>query len=473
MPERVDVLVVGGGPAGLTAAHRAAGAGARVVLLEAGDELGGQFWRHLPPGRAGVAEATLHHGWSRFLGLRRELSELAGCEVVPRGHVWSVDRRDGAPPLVHVLVGEPDGTGRRARTFEPVSLVLATGAQERTLPFPGWDLPGVFTPGAAQALAKGERVAVGRRVLVAGSGPFLLPVASSLLRTGAEVAGVVEAAGNAQLLRGWGSRPWQLVAAPARGVELAGYVADLVRHRVPYRTGAAVVAAHGGDRVESVTVAALDGNSRPRPGTGVRIAVDAVCVGHGFVPRTELALAAGCAVGPGGAVLVDDGQRTSVPGVLAAGEVTGIGGADLALAEGSVAGAVAAGVAPDPAALRRRRVHAGFAGRLAAAHAIGPGWRSWLTAETLVCRCEDVSVGDLHRAVAVTGSRGLRSLKLTTRAGLGPCQGRTCGRTVEELLTAALGPAGLLDPGRTAHRPVALPVRLGELAATTERGTTT
>ncbi|MFE2943265.1 NAD(P)/FAD-dependent oxidoreductase [Streptomyces sp. NPDC059255] len=465
-----EVLVVGGGPAGMAAALAARRHGARVVLLEAGDDVGGQYWRHLPDGREdtddrGDADERLwQHGWDRFVAMRAALLGDAGCEVVTGAHVWSVDRRDDAPPLVHVLVGQPDGQGREPRTYDPAALVLATGAYERTLPFPGWDLPGVFTAGAAQALAKGERVAVGRRVLVAGAGPFLLPVVAGLLRIGAEVAGVVEAAGPAQLAGGWAARPWRLFAARRKAGELAGYARQLAAHRIPYRTGAAVVAAHGTERVAAVTVARLTRDWTPVPGTGRRIEVDAVCVSHGFVPRTELATAAGCAVGADGAVTVDERQRTSVPGVLTAGELTGIGGVDLALAEGAIAGSVAAGGTPAPGAVRERAVFREVAARLATAHGIRPGWRSWVDDDTVVCRCEDVTAGALRRTAELTGSRGLRSLKLTTRAGLGLCQGRTCGRAVEDLLTGAHGP-GLLDPGRTAHRPIATPVRLGELAA--------
>ncbi|MFC6091678.1 NAD(P)/FAD-dependent oxidoreductase [Saccharothrix lopnurensis] len=452
-----DVLVVGGGPAGMAAALTARRHGAeRVVLLEADDDVGGQYWRH-PPGRH-ADPGERHRGRPRFSDLRAALLRDPGCEVVTNAHVWSVDRRDGRPPLVHALIGEVDGQTRAHRAFDPAALVLATGAQERTLPFPGWDLPGVVTAGAAQALAKGERVAVGRRVLVAGSGPFLLPVAAGLVGVGARVVGVVEASGPARLVRGWGAEPWRLAATGGKAVELAGYLRVLAAHRIPYRSGAAVVAAHGADRVEAVTVARLNPDWSPVAGTGRRVEVDAVCVGHGFLPRAELAITAGCALGGDGAVEVDHRQRTSVPGVLAAGELGGVGGVDLALAEGLVAGAVAAGGEPAPAALRRRAVFREFATRLSAAHATGPGWRSWLDDATVVCRCEDVTAGTLRRAAGATRSRGLRSLKLTTRAGLGLCQGRTCGPAVEDLL------AGVLDPGRTANRPIAVPLRLGELA---------
>jgi NADPH-dependent 2,4-dienoyl-CoA reductase/sulfur reductase-like enzyme len=466
--ETPAVLVVGAGPAGLSAAVAARTAGARVVLLDASDDIGGQYWRHLPPQRPAAREHLLHHGWSRFTALRAALAGDPGCEVVTGAQVWLAERRDGSPPAVHVLVGPADGTDRQSRVFIPGALVLATGALERTLPFPGWELPGVFTAGAAQALAKGERVAVGRRVLIAGAGPFLLPVAASLVRTGARVVGVLEAAGWSRLRRGWTARPTELLGARGKTGELAGYARDLARHRIPYRAGTGVVAAHGDERVEAVTIARLDTEWAPVPGTERRVPVDAVCVSHSFVPRTELAVAAGCRVGPGGAVLVGLDGRTSVPGVYAAGEITGVGGADLAQAEGTVAGAAAAGATPTRAQHRARTVHRRFAERLEAAHGIRPGWTGWLDDATVICRCEEVTAGQLRDGARATGSRGLRSLKLSTRAGLGICQGRTCGRSVEELLERETG--GLLDPGRTAGRPLAGLVRLGELARlTTDR----
>ncbi|MBM2615663.1 FAD-dependent oxidoreductase [Actinoplanes sp. LDG1-06] len=470
--ETPDVLVVGAGPAGLAAADAARRAGAQVVLLDAAGDAGGQYWRHLPAERPAADERVLHHGWDKFTALR-------GQELLTDAQVWLAERHDDRPPTLHVLVGPADGNERTPRTFAPKALVLATGAYERTLPFPGWDLPGVFTAGAAQALAKAERIAVGRRVLVAGAGPFLLPVASSLLRTGAGVVGVFEANGWSRLRKAWTARPAELLSTRHKAGELAGYVRDLARNRIPYRTGTAVIAAHGTDRVTAVTVARLDPEWAPVPGTERRLDVDAVCVSHGFVPRTELAVSAGCGLDAYGAVVTDENGRTSVPGVYAAGEITGIGGADLALAEGVIAGLAAANAATTSAAStsaagtanvgvteeqrRARRDNQRFADRLERAHGIRPGWAGWLGDDTVVCRCEEVTAGDLKAGAAATGSRGLRSLKLSTRAGLGVCQGRVCGRTVEELLHRHTG--GLLDPGRTASRPLAAFVRMGELAA--------
>ena len=480
-----EVLVIGAGPAGLAAARTARARGASVTLLDSSDQLGGQFWRHLPLQRPSSDERMLHHGWARF----RELSEAVmtddGCRVIRGAQVWAIERPSGplderdsfdagtaesgaAYLAVHVVVGDPDGTERRRLVLTPDAIVLATGAHDRTLPFPGWDLPGVFTGGAAQALAKGERLAVGRRVVVAGAGPFLLPVAASLVKTGSDVVGVYEANRAPALVRGWLPKPWELAGAASKGMELAGYLAGHVRHRIPYRLGRAVVAAHGTDRVEAVTIAAVTPGWAPIPGTEQRIEVDAVCVSHGFTPRLELAIAAGCELTAERFALVDDRQLTSVPGVFAAGEITGIGGVDLALAEGQVAGHVAAGGdATDSElrpAVRRRRTFRGFAGRMEAAHGIRAGWPAMLTDDTIVCRCEEVSYGTLCATADATGSRSLRALKLSTRVGLGICQGRVCGRTIETLLADRAGDAGLTDGVSTDRRPIAAPIRLGELA---------
>jgi NADPH-dependent 2,4-dienoyl-CoA reductase/sulfur reductase-like enzyme len=451
------VVIIGAGPAGLSAASAALDRGSSVTLLDAADQLGGQYWRHAPSVAGDPTDTRLQHGWHTFSRLRDALEADPRCRVLTSAHVWAIEH--GAGVTVHALLGPTDGSRRAARTFRPDALVFATGAHDRTLPFPGWDLPGVYTAGAAQALAKSEGIALGSRVVVAGAGPFLLPVAASLTGTGAEVLGIFEASRMRRLASGWLPRPWQLLGSAAKAGELAGYVGHQLRRRIPYFPGRTVVAAHGAEAVDSVTIARVDATWSPIPGTERRLATDAVCVSHAFTPRLELPIAAGCRIGADGFVTVDDHQCSTVAGVYAAGEITGIAGADAALAEGAVAGHCAAGGTPaDPrirGPVRARARSRQFAGRIAAAHGIGPGWRDWLTDETLVCRCEEVSYGHLRTVAAATPDAGLRSLKLSTRACLGPCQGRICGRTVADLLGR---------DGSTDHRPIAIPIRLGELA---------
>ncbi|MFF3767959.1 FAD-dependent oxidoreductase [Streptomyces sp. NPDC001922] len=431
------VVVVGAGPAGMAAAL-AAGAAADVVLLDNGARPGGQFHRQTPTGPpAAPARAVLGH---------------PRIDHRPHTSVWAVEPGPDGTHRIHTQQGPADAA-RPVDTLDARSLILCPGAYDRALPFPGWDLPGVCTAGAAQALAKGQGLAVGRRVVLSGTGPFLLPVASALLDAGAELLGVYEAGTPARWLR----RPvTALRDGRAKLPELAAYTARLARRNVPYRHRTAVVAAHGADRVEAVTVARLDRDWNIRALRRID-GVDAVCVGFGFTPQLELAVAAGCSLRPGPdghpVVAVDARQATSVPGVYAAGEITGIGGADLAAAEGTVAGAAVIG-ANTPRAAARVRAGRRFAAALAAAHPVRPGWPGWLTDDTLICRCEEVGYGDLRTALRDRGADGMRVLKLTSRAGLGPCQGRICGRNTAEL-------AGLPPSDR---RPIAQPIRLGDLA---------
>lgn len=440
------VVIVGAGPAGLAAADAALRAGAEVTLLDSAPLPGGQFHRMLPTAYAAAHPERVHHGWAAFDRLRNRVLDHPRCTWWPDSTVWALEGR-----RVQVLRGLVDGTGRARHTLEPDALVLATGAYDRVLPFPGWQLPGVFTAGAAQAFAKGERVAIGERVVVAGSGPFLLPVTVSLLEAGSRVLGVFEANSPATIVRGWGSRPWEVAGKTG---ELLGYAAGLVRHGVPYRMGRAVVAARGDGRVEEIVVARVRADWSVVPGSERTIAVDAVCVGHGFSPQLELAVAAGCELTGAGFVAVRQDQRTSVAGVYAAGEITGIAGAPAAAAEGAVAGWCAAGREPNRAEVRRVVAGQAFAARLARAHPIGAGWTSWLTPETVICRCEETSYATLCAAAADPSKMDDRALRLTTRAGLGPCQARMCGPTVAELTHSR----------PTHRRPIAQPIRLGELA---------
>ncbi|MFE3247426.1 NAD(P)/FAD-dependent oxidoreductase [Streptomyces sp. NPDC059209] len=477
---RRHVVVVGAGPAGLAAADAALAAGAEVTLIDTAERPGGQYHRMLPEAYGATDPGALQHGYRSFDRRVRRVLGHPRCSWWAESSVWALERRDvtgagGAadpatdgPPLVHVLSGTP----RRRHVLEPDALVLATGAHDRVLPFPGWDLPGVYTAGAAQALAKGERVAVGDRVVVAGTGPFLLPVATSLLEAGSRVLEVLEAAGPRAVAGGWLRRPWELGPQLGKSGELLAYAAVLARHRVAYRFGAAVVEARGDGRVEEIVTARVRADWSVVPGSERAVAVDAVCVGHGFTPRLELPVAAGCALRPLSAdsppgsaevfVDVDDDQRTSRPGVYAAGEITGVAGAPASRAEGAVAGWIAAGGAPESRALATLRANrdrgTAFAARLATAHPIGRAWPGWLRPDTVICRCEETTYAAVCRSAADPTRTEPAVAKLATRAGLGPCQARMCGPTVAELRrTADAGPG-------PHHRPVAEPISLGELA---------
>jgi NADPH-dependent 2,4-dienoyl-CoA reductase/sulfur reductase-like enzyme len=456
-----DIAVLGAGPAGLAASIAAARAGARTALVDSAARVGGQYWRH----REGDSGAG-HHHWPVLRGLRDAACGLDRLDLLAGHAVWHVERTpDGF--TVHAIAGQ------RTREIRCRTLIVATGAYDRQLPFPGWTLPGVYTAGGAQALLKGHGVTVGRRVVVAGTGPFLLPVAAALARAGAEVAGVFEAGSPARFRR----HPAAIAGNLDKLVEGAGYLGTLLRHRIPYRTRTTVVAAHGADLLTSVTVARLDADWRVLPGTGQRLDCDAVAVGYGFTPQVEIALQLGCATrldADGSLVAtVDDHQRGSAPGVYLAGEVCGVGGAALALAEGELAGLHAAdttvGTRPDPtvlARLRRRRwALRAFAAALHDAYPVRPGWTNWLAQDTQVCRCEEVSASEVRRSVVDLGATDARTVKLLARPGMGLCQGRVCGYATACLTAELRGRApSAQDLLGLATRPIAQPVTLGQLA---------
>jgi thioredoxin reductase len=453
---RYDVAVVGAGPAGLAAAVTAARAGCHVALLDSAPQLGGQFWRHRDDSNKG------HRAWSAFASLRAALLD-SDVDYTAGAAVWFVE--PDLPGFVLQISGHPPVRARR--------LVFATGTHDRALPFPGWDLPGVVTPGAAQALLKGSGVAVGGRVVVAGAGPFLLPVATGLLDSGVAVAGVYEAGDPLRYAR----RPGAIAAGRLR--EAAAYAAKLARHRVRYRTRHAVVAARGSSSVSGVDVVRLDRHGRPVPGTRRSVECDAAAVGYGFTPQLELPLALGCATRldvDGNLILrVDVAGRTSVAGVYAAGELTGVGGAGLALIEGRLVGAVVALAAGRPAPftdleltqlLSRRAGQRRFARLMHEVHAPPAGWLSWLDDSTVVCRCEEVPVSRIRAAVTELGATDTRSVKAFCRSGMGWCQGRICGYATAALTADRCGrPLDVADLEAFARRAIAQPTTLGDLAS--------
>jgi thioredoxin reductase len=448
---QVDVAVVGGGPAGMAAAVAACRAGSSAVVIDEYAAPGGQIWRR----RFDEVDALAPPSLGAEARARGAALRDCGAEVLAGRSVW------GTPePGVLMLTGP--GPGRvRAK-----AIVLCTGAYDRPVAFPGWTLPGVLTAGGAQALAKGQGVLPGRRVLLAGAGPFLLPVAAQLAALGAEVVAVAEATRR----REWAGVGPRMAAHPQRLAEYAKYRAKV--RRIVW--GLVIVRAEGDGRVERATIAEAGSDWSPA-GAERTFEVDAVCTAYGFLPSVDLARALGCELA-GDAVAHNEDMRTSVAGVFAAGEATGVGGAELALAEGELAGYAAAAHATSAAGgvdghagkghprapmrdltpLRARRAKlADFAGILADLFDPRPGLLKLADAETTLCRCEDVPAGAVDAAVA-GGAATLSALKVVTRCGQGPCQGRVCER-----LVAARVP----EPERFSARAPIRPIPLGLLIA--------
>jgi NADPH-dependent 2,4-dienoyl-CoA reductase/sulfur reductase-like enzyme len=458
----VDCVVVGGGPAGLAAARTAARHGVRVLLVDENPELGGQYYRQMPATFGTSDQAKL--GKESVEG-RRLIDEVRalGVELRLDSIVWGIfDQR------IVALATREETERIAART-----LILAPGAYDRPVPFPGWTLPGVITAGGAQNLMKGYRVLPGRRVLIAGSGPLLLVVAHFLVSGGAHVAGICEASPMRQVWR-YAHRLLPHLNFVQQGYR---YRQEIKRAGVPFLTGHVIRRAVGGPEVTGAVVSRCDDQWRPLGGTELHFDVDTVIVGYGFVSSLELPRLAGCEhrYEPelGGYVPVRSREMEStVPGVFIVGDGADVAGSAVALEEGHAAGLAVANrlerllgrdYSREASRARGRLLHlAGFRRVMDELYRFGPGLYTLAEEQTTLCRCEEVTVAEALEAVR-DGATHVNEVKAWTRVGMGRCQGRMCGPALAHLIARATGKpvteAGIFTP-----RPPAKPVPLAALA---------
>jgi NADPH-dependent 2,4-dienoyl-CoA reductase/sulfur reductase-like enzyme len=443
--ERTMIIVIGAGPAGLAAAEAASRNGTEVSLIDSSPRVGGQYWRN----RGNVRG----YRSARADQLFEKISSAASITHISEATVWSIEK-----------VGELFRVNYLQRGLEGVltaeKLIIATGAYDRSLPFPGWDQPGSMTPGAAQAMLKGNGVVVGRRVVVAGTGPFLLPVATGLAESGADVVGLFDANNPIR----WLLSLHALLLNPEKFAELIYYGKLLKKYRITPQFNRVI--SSFGDGL--ATVSRLEAGFKLKKNTSEKLSVDVVSVGWGFLPDVTLGGIAGCAqkVDSDGTTIfaVDGDQRSSLDNIWIAGEATGIGGADLSLIEGEIAGLSASGqnISWRKKFTRFRKV--AFANALKRSYPIGDDWKSWLQDSTTICRCEEVKMSEICESVSELGAEDSRTAKLFTRAGMGLCQGRVCSRNVSEIV-ADLTNCKVSDAERIAssNRPIASPISLGLL----------
>ncbi|WP_426954704.1 FAD-dependent oxidoreductase [Muricoccus radiodurans] len=441
-----DVLVVGAGPAGLSAAIAAAEAGAGVLVLDERAEAGGQYLKDTPAHAVMQPDRQFRAGY-----VLRARAKAAGVEILQDSVAWGAF----PPGEVHGEIApapDPDHAatvaalrGGHALALRPRRLILASGAHERPVPIPGWTLPGVMTTGAMQTLVRSGRVSPAERVVIAGNGPLNLQLAAELLAGGATVAAVVETAPRPGP-RAWRDALRMGLRAPDLAWDGTRYLLALRRAGVPVIWGATLLGCEGEDSFTALRIATASGEQR--------IAAGVLALNHGFQAETGLARALGAAhrVGAAGTLetVTEEDGRTSVPGVFAVGDGAVMGGARAALARGRLAGLTAARdlghAVPDDAA-DRRALHRAL--RFQAAL-----WRLYAapplpvpTGDTIACRCEEVP------ASALQGHGGAVAARRATRAGMGRCGGRFCGATLHAILGAASGEAGFAAP-RAPVRPV-------------------
>ena len=420
-----DLVIIGGGPAGLAAAALAARAGVSTVLFDENPGVGGQIYRAITstPVRD---RAILGEDYWDGAALAAD-AKASGALIVNGATVWSLDREK----IVGVSVGG------KARMIAAKRVIIATGSQERPFPIPGWTLPNVMTAGGAQTVLKAQGLVTQGRTVMAGSGPLLWLLAAQTLRAGGKIDAILDTTPR----RNWAMAMFHLpdfMLSPyfAKGLSLLREV----RAKVPVHR-ADTIEAVGKDKLTEVVFA---NGSVER-----RLPADLLLLHQGVVPNVNLANAAGVAHQWNGRQLcfvpvLDGDFGSSIPGIAVAGDGAGIAGGTAAAERGRIA-AIAAVRAlkpdasvPDTQAIRQKLQR----------EEMGRSFLDWLNrpadafrqpeGETLACRCEEVTAKQV-RETARMGCEGPNQMKAFLRCGMGPCQGRLCGATVTELIAAERG----------------------------------
>lgn len=442
MTKAVELVVVGAGPAGIEAAITASDAGVDVTLIDMSPRPGGQYFQQIPKSFQSNDRSD-HQSKAEQIFKRLRSSNV---HVLNNTLVWGIF--EGSQPGNWCLT--LDGAEAPARLISR-AVILATGAFDRSIPFPGWDLPGVITAGAALRMLKNQHVLPGKRILLSGSGPLQLQTAARLVQAGAEVIAVCETS-TSLLGRGLPHLPsiWGQWGRMKEGLD---FFKTLLQARVPYHFSWAVVEAIGGDRVNQVTLGKLENDGKLISQREVIPDVDTVVVGYGLTPSTELCRLLDCKFEfdetRGGFIPSrNENLQTSRQGIYAVGDGAGIGGAEMAMIEGRLAGYanaarlghMAAGIAEEKISREKRalRREQRFAKTLGALFLPPPGLYSLAAAETIICRCEQVTLADIQQAISF-GAQSVNDVKNLARTGMGNCQGRTCGSITAHVLASETG----------------------------------
>ena len=458
------MVILGAGPGGLAAAIEAARSGVGVTILDENPKPGGQIFRQFHDGFQVTSPAVLGHDYARGRKLLSEFETVRDrVELLDNAMVWALSEGNELA----------FSRGEASCSIRYKKLLIAAGAYDRPVPFPGWTLPGVFTAGGAQSLVKTQRVLPGDNFLLAGTGPLQLALANQITDAGGHVVAIAEAGrmeNRFGLIRA-ALGQWQLLGDAVR------YVYGIRKAGIPLLRNHMIIEARGHGQVEAAVVAEVDKNWRPKSGTYRTLKVDTLCIGYGFVPCVELTRLAECEhrYEPllGGWIPVrNHNMETTAPDVYAVGDCAGIAGSLVAIEEGRIAGLAAAQRLGHLTPVEARNRMAPGRERLAGLQRLRevldrisvprPGLYELAKEDTIVCRCEEITLGEVKAALA-DGATDLKEVKRMTRMGMGNCQGRMCGPAMQEIIAREKGLSpdhvGYLNP-----RPPVRPIPLGVLA---------
>lgn len=444
------VVIIGAGPAGIRATESLAGAGLQPVLIDEAARVGGQIYRQPPAGSGRDPQALYGTEAAKATAIHTCLRRLEGrFDYRPRTLVWNIFKGDLD------LMSE---SGHGKLKFD--RLLIATGAFDRVIPFPGWTLPGVYTLGGAQIALKAQGVAIGRRVALVGAGPLLPLVASQYLKAGAQIAVVIDVTPRAAKLRALG----RMLAMPAMVRRGVSYLRTIRSHGVPAIYGAQAIRVEGTEAVEGISW-------KTASGEWVRTECDAVGASFGLRSETQLADVAGCEFTFDATLRQwlpkrTEAGRTTLDSVYLAGDCAGIGGADVAELSGERAAQAIQedlGMPVDDGRRaeieRRLRRFARFRDGLERAYPFPHHLLDGLDESTTVCRCEGVDLHALREVYERTEPSEVNRQKAFSRVGLGRCQGRVCGLAAAELLARFAG-RPIESAGRMRSQPPIKPIAI-------------
>jgi len=461
--KKVDLVVLGAGPAGVAAANVASKEGAEVVIIDENSSAGGQIYR-APPNEF-QPQNSFKSDEFREGEKQRNILENSDLTALFKHRVWSV-----SSDLVVSTVG-PNGLS----SWHARSLIIANGALERIIPFPGWTIPGVIGLAASTILLKSQYVLPGQSTVVAGCGPLLIAVANGIIKSGGKVSAIIDLNSKSDWIKAFP----RLLSRPDQLFKGMSWFANIMKAGIKLYGGHAVTNTKQVDNVLRISIAPINSAGSILDSKNQKIVEgDCLAIGHGLFPSTEITrlLKAKHIYDPlkGGWVpLIDDDFRSSIPGVYIAGDATGISGAFSAVQKGRIAGMAAvrdlnvmssqkykAKIKSELIILKKNENFGKAAVRLMK---FRPELIQTITSETIVCRCEDVFRSEIDEAIE-SGARDLNQLKAWTRCGMGPCQGRTCSEAIEAILASKVGSRELAGQwtGRTPLRPVPIEQIIGK-----------
>jgi thioredoxin reductase len=470
-----QTVIIGAGPAGISAALEAAKNGVQVTLIDEGKKIGGQFYKQFPDGfsvdKNYLDKKFLDKNYfegKKFIDQVKDASK--NIKIIENALVWGI-----YPDNEVVFIKD-----NKSNSIKCKKLILAEGAYERSIPFPGWTLPGVYTTGGAQTILHTYRVVPGSKVLLSGTGPIQLVLANNLIRAGVEVVAVLE---SASVIDSFKNMKLKYIPSVVRQFDLIkdglSYLNGIRKKTIPYLRSHAVIEARGTNKVNSAIYAQLDSNWKPIPGTEKEVFVDAICLGYGFISSTRLSHISGCEHEYDrtlGCFIPkhDNYMESSVSGVFVAGDSAGVAGHLVAIEEGHLAGIRACRqldtinqkeeqrlTAPIFKKLKSLRC---FEAALNEACAIRAGLYHRITDDTIVCRCEEITAGEIRNTVSFNRNIDVNELKKITRAGMGFCQGRSCGATIAALVALEKN-IPIEEMGFINYQEPAKPIRWGDMVA--------